>query len=423
MRGQTPSAQLNTEDDLYGLSPAGKASQARFGARRSSILRAPLSALKVQGTPGMENSMLALANFKRRARQPSMIRMIQQSSELGKEDEEAYLGVDLELDDTLRDFENFLPEDESTPLNFGKKKQDAGSIAKQQARRSDGPQTSSSHKRKRADMQEEVQVPGSPSYGSSPPHIEGTTWARTARSSSLPEERIVASNEEQDPINAEPLSQSDIMAPPRSSSDPASPKRQKTISNAAQGKTTKATRLQRAKKAPDMSTAHLQSLLPKTRARPGARAAKRQTAYDVPSDSELDTTFDLPEDDDELSRPSRRRRATSTRLAKTPLSKKDTNKKTGKKSILASATAKDKQKRTYGRQTIAEKENDESALVSSDVEDEDTIEIGGDEKAARIKSGKSKELEKARKMFAAVDEWEMEFESVDLGGGESSPWR
>ena len=57
------------------------------------------------------------------------------------------------------------------------------------------------------------------------------------------------------------------------------------------------------------------------------------------------------------------------------------------------------------------------------MEDEDTIEVSRAEKTTKSKVGKSKALEKARKMFAKVDEWEMEFESVDLGGGESSPWR
>jgi len=46
-------------------------------------------------------------------------------------------------------------------------------------------------------------------------------------------------------------------------------------------------------------------------------------------------------------------------------------------------------------------------------------------KTAEAKTmGKSKELEMAKKKFAEVDEWEMSFESVDLGGGgSSSPWR
>ena len=174
-RGRTPSVQPNTDDDLYGLSPAGKASQARFAApRRSSVPRAPLSALKVHGTPGMETSVLALQNFKRRARQPSLIRMVQQSSELGREDEEALLGVESEFDDTLGDFDNLIPQDESTPLNFGKKKQDPEEDAAE-------PRTTSSRKRKRGQDEEEVEVPRSP-YCSSPPHIEGTTWARSERS-------------------------------------------------------------------------------------------------------------------------------------------------------------------------------------------------------------------------------------------------
>jgi hypothetical protein len=83
-----------------------------------------------------------------------------------------------------------------------------------------------------------------------------------------------------------------------------------------------------------------------------------------------------------------------------------------------------KRKRTYSRQKSVEQENDDNVTVHSDDEDEDTIEIsGGGEKTTRVNAGKSKELENARKMFAAIDEWEMEFESVDISGGESSPWR
>jgi hypothetical protein len=346
--------------------------------------------------------------------------MVQQSSELGREEEDVYLGVDLELDQTLRDFDDFVPEDESTPLNFGKKKQDVAPSAQPHSALTDEAHTSSSRKRKRGEPEEEIQIPGS--YGSSPPHIEGTTWARSTRSSSLPEEPMVASTEEPDPIYAEPVSQSDTMAAPRSSSEPASPKRQKTRGKILVDKFAN-TKKQHARKPPKVSTAHLQSLLPKLRAKPSAKSTRLAATYDVPSDSELENTFDLPEDGDELSRPVGRRRAPPVRPTKTPLAKKDTNKKLGKRTPAPSAAMKAKQKRTYGRQSTAEKENDESAVIRSDEEDEDTIEIGGDEKTARTKAGKSKELEKARKMFAAVDEWEMEFESVDLGGGESSPWR
>ncbi|KIW06076.1 uncharacterized protein PV09_03247 [Verruconis gallopava] len=412
-RGRTPSVQLNTDDDLYGLSPAGKASQARIRPRRSSVPRPPVSALRVQGTPGIETSMLMLQNFKRRARQPSLIRMVQQSSELGQEDEEAYLGAELDMDDTLRDFDKFLPEDESTPLNFGKKKPLIGSVGQPSDTHRHEPRTTSSKKRKRDQTEEEIQIPGSSSYGSSPPRIEGTTWARSPRSPSVPEGRIIASIEEQDPINADPLSQSDIMTAPKSSSEPATPKRQNISRDGRKSNHAKGANSQ-AKKLSTISTAQLQSLLPKPRGRSVARQSRLRNRYDVQSDSELDTSSEGHEDDDELSRPAGRRRPTAKKMA---LTKKDGNKDVGKKTAANS-----KQKRTYGRQRTAEKENDEGANTPSD-EDEDTIEIIGDEKTAKARAVKSKKLERIRQMFAAVDNWEMEYENVDLGGDDSSPWR
>ena len=93
--------------------------------------------------------------------------MVQQSSELGREDEEALLGAESEIDDTLGDFDNLIPQDESTPLNYGKKKVDAeGDRNEDEAE----ARTSSSRKRKRAEVEpeEDIEVPGSP-YCSSPP--------------------------------------------------------------------------------------------------------------------------------------------------------------------------------------------------------------------------------------------------------------
>lgn len=427
LRGRTPSVMANTDDDLYGLSPAGKAAQERLNARRTSMQQAPPSALKVHGTPGMETSILALANFKRRARQPSMIRMMQQTSELGHKETD----LELLLDETLRDFEDFMPEDESTPLNFGRKTRNAEND--DQRDQSDGLRTSSSRKRKHADVEDDVQVPGSFSVvASSPPRGRRSDTARSNRSSSLPEERVIPSTEDQDSVNADPLSQSDTVVPPRSSSAPASPNRQKTRGKAIT-RTAEPQNLKKpTKKAPKISTAHLQSLLPKARAKPGARAVKKKATgvYDVPSDDEeleVDTTFDLPEDDDdELSRPAAgKRRGTSIRPSKTPLRKADTNKKLRKKiaspdKALVSAATKAKLKRTYGRQKSAEQENDKSGEVGA--EDEDETEVG-DSGMTKTKPGKSSELERLKKMFAQVDEFEMEFESVDMGGGDSSPWR
>jgi hypothetical protein len=342
--------------------------------------------------------------------------MVQQSSEIGREDADALLGAESEPDDTLGDFDQFMPQDESTPLNFGKKRKSDATENEPEQR------TSSSPKRQRLEIEEDddddVQIPGSSPTAPSPPHIAGTTWARPrSRSESLPEDQIIviASTEEQ-AIYAEPMSQSDTQAPPRSSSAPASPKRQRVRGAPSPSETGPAAkgRQKNSKKAQKMSTEQLQSMLPMPKDKTKKRDKKKTEMYDIESDSDEEV-----DDNDELSRPARRRATTATSRKSKPLAAKSANRKATSKTFTA---AKGKQKRTYGRQESVEKENDESAfareLGEEEDDDEDTFEI-----LPKSKGAKSKELEKARKKFAKVDEWEMEFESVDLGGGESSPWR
>lgn len=54
------------------------------------------SAIKVGATPAHERSILALTNFKRRARQPSLLRMVHQTTDLEDNDGE---DMDLYADD------------------------------------------------------------------------------------------------------------------------------------------------------------------------------------------------------------------------------------------------------------------------------------------------------------------------------------
>jgi hypothetical protein len=81
--------------------------------------------------------------------------------------------------------------------------------------------------------------------------------------------------------------------------------------------------------------------------------------------------------------------------------------------------------KTYGRrrreEEEQEKENRGGVVGLGDDESEDNY--CGTGKSKGIKDvAASKELEAARRKFAEVDEWEMEFESVDIGGTGSS-WR
>lgn len=444
-RERTPSSRLDTEEDLYGLSPGGEASRLRIEARRQSV-QYPQSALKAQGTPAVEKSVLALTNFKRRPRQGSIIRMVQQTSELG--DPEDHSDLDLEddpilqgLENTLDDFDNFNPEKESTPLHLGKRKSEGGT---------NEPRTSSSRKRKHDEDQDEVQVPqSSPRLPSSPPMARNLS--RSSTSTSLPE--VVLSTQKSREVDV----YSDTMAPPQSSSEPASPaksptrtdKRRKTAGRHDQEDESEdlpspaqARKQKPRQKASTISTAVLQSLLPKPRRKP--RAAKHADEYDIPSSDDDNDTLTLQDDDfDELAH-SKSRRAKKTPMRKVSgnrhiasNSKKPTTATSPvslrQKTPLAKAKVqepeKPKMKKTYGRAAI-EKENDQSIDIHSDhnSDDGDDTEIAARGKGragsvAPSKLSKTKELEQAKQKFAEVDEWEMEFESVDLGGGSSSPWR
>lgn len=437
-RERTPSSRLDTED-LYGLSPGGEASRLRLESRRQSI-QYPHSALKAQGTPAVETSVLALTNFKRRPRQGSIIRMVQQTSELG--DPEAPSDVDVEddpilrgLENTLDNFEDFNPENESTPLHLRNRETDA---------RADEPRTSSSRKRKHAQSDEEIQVPqSSPPIPSSPP-ARHQSLSHSSPSASLPE--VVESTQNSPEVDI----YSETMAPPQSSSAPASPvqspirtdKRPKLSGqhddendDVGSPSPDQAKKRKSRKKAPAISTAALQSLLPKPRRK--ARGARHSDDYDIPSsDDDNDTALTLQDsDDDELAQLKTRRRAT-----KTPMRKVSGNRKKAVKTVSpastrkkrASAKAKGKEagglkvKKTYSRAAV-EKENDGSAGISSDHDSEDAEIVNGGQKPTGSlvlsKVAKAKELQEAKKKFAEVDKFEMEFESVDLGGGSSSPWR
>ena len=81
--------------------------------------------LRAQGTPAVESSILALRNFKRRPRQPSMLQMVQQRTASARPSpvramEHVDTGMfDLDLNSD-NDDDDFAPEAEGTPLHVGK---------------------------------------------------------------------------------------------------------------------------------------------------------------------------------------------------------------------------------------------------------------------------------------------------------------
>ncbi|EON68245.1 hypothetical protein W97_07503 [Coniosporium apollinis CBS 100218] len=399
----------------------------------------PLSAAKPQSTPGPETSVLALANFRRRPRQPSILRMVEQHND--------------DEDDTLGDFN---PDDESTPVGTRKVTVPSSAVAgtPEEAR------TSSSRKRKHSSLEpdSEIQVLRSSPPLISPP-IGGRDEDSAHESSSLPD-RMPDTQEAPTTHETEqaPEIWSETMAPPESSSPshrsqelrkhdapPARrrgrPPRARTadhsdLSDAEDAATTPARPKRNAqpipKKAPALTTAALASLLPQRRRKP--RDARAKSPFEIPSSSDIAM---VDTDEDELQQaPARRGRgkAPTKTAARTPKkgggagklkSASPLSARKGGAGRPATTTPAAATRRTYTRRPrpTSDQENnngDSSGLSEPPSGSESQGE--GDTTVVEIVS-KSKELAAAKQKFEEVDQWEMEFESADLIGGESSPWR
>ncbi|KAM3419935.1 hypothetical protein BST61_g3255 [Cercospora zeina] len=123
-------------------SPPARANPGTAQKHRSSLAQ-PGSVLRAQNTPAVENSMLALKNFKRRPRQPSMLQMVRQKVGSARpslvndtavtvdddavEDTSAF---DLDISD---DNEHFAPDAEGTPLQLNRKRSPLLSSVKQKS--------------------------------------------------------------------------------------------------------------------------------------------------------------------------------------------------------------------------------------------------------------------------------------------------
>lgn len=457
----------------------GTASRVRRAS--SSHWNAPPSAVKAQGTPAAgETSVLALSMFKRRKRQPSLLRMMQQSDVEdggdGSEEDSA-----LTLDYSLGDFE---PDHESTPLNLKKGSTALGSE----------PRTSSSRKRKLAEREtEEVQVPRS-----SPPVEEQGEPSRVRATSSehlyseasdLPQ--VVADTQpepEEEEAEGDTAATAVVVSDTRSSTSilssviaepepepeeaPAKrPRRSVRESVTYSGRSTRQkaknieedhtadplssdsdsdtatdtpvrTRITRKKaparkmKAMSLSTATLQSLLPRRRKKLAPRTAKAAAnTFEIPSsdvEDEEEVAEEESADEDELHStppPTTKRKGRKTASAAPKASDSTVR---GKKIAGAALPEKGKGKRlsrTYGRnqRMSSDKENQDgnaSIYVDNGGEESDSDEDVVETSEMREAAIKSKELDAAARKFREVDEWEMEFESVDMGGASaSSPWR
>lgn len=367
----------------------------------------PPSAVKVGATPAHETSILALTNFKRRARQPSLLRMVQQTTDAEDNDESGLSNTD------NFDFDDFVPQDESTPLN----KQRITTEIKG-ANDSGAHLSSSGSRGRKRKLTPVVQVPrSSPPYD--PPSGADVESVRSP-SPSLPDilpsrEEVVERTQDDEEI----LSQT--LAPPKSSSPvrEASPSRtspqqtrarrrgragrQKTYNEESDAEETETPARQKrntkTKAQQGISTAQLKGLLPRRRNR-----IRAHDEYDITSSGDA-TQFDS--DQDELQMPFRRARqrpvagkAASPSVAKTTAR--------GKKAT-ASAKAAAKTSRTYSRRISSDKENNATAEDADSTPERSAVEI-------------SDKLAAIRKKFEQIDNFELEFATVDTVTS-SSPYR
>ena len=139
----------------FSLSPSPPPAEMLNSAKHSSLIQ-PGSGLRTSGTPAVESSILALKNFKRRPRQPSMLQMVQQrtasarpsmqnTSATARAPEQAVESSDLDDED------DFAPEAEGTPVLKKTKAFTAGAqkaASKEQAA-SNVPSVSASRSKKR----------------------------------------------------------------------------------------------------------------------------------------------------------------------------------------------------------------------------------------------------------------------------------
>ncbi|KAM0793973.1 hypothetical protein BDR22DRAFT_50547 [Usnea florida] len=367
---------------------------------------------RIGETPRAQPSLLG-ASLKKRARQPSLLQM------LHTQDDPSNGFDDDELDD-------FLPDDESTPMVKSMSQSNA------QHTSSSSRQTSGSRKRKLATP--EIQVPASQSVDppSSPPSIPPQKpedlFDLPAEATQRPEPTLPRQRSTQTP---QPQIDSDTLAPPQSSS-PEKPKARKT-----RGKATKAAprprqpRRKHLSPAPSplssastnpspvkliplkpLTTATLQNLLPRRRARPKPRGE-----YDIPSSSdvELDNTG-LGEDEDELSF-----------HATTKTRRKKLNPVVQKRGAKVKEAPGKRLSKTYTKKRVVQSdvENDEDDDDGDGGEDGDGDGEGngvsgrGRGKKTPALDGKAKdEIQRLVDKFREVDEYPLDFE--DMTGHSSS---
>lgn len=395
-RHQTPMSK--THEQAIESSPMGE--RTATGSRHLTRARGYSSTLslggrkgdmssKVPGTPAFESSVLS--NFRRRARQPSILQMMQTEDGSSEIDDDDFLG-------------GLSPEDESTPLNVSRGK----SLVIRNAKSSQSSSPSSDGLRKRKREAEKIQVPQSPMgivestpIESSIRGIQKTEFharTNTFRPAESPEAfsqtmaAQVSSSAPQSPIQITQLPTSDRLSP-------AILKHAKESSKQADGN-------------PEhLTTATLQNkLLPRRRQR---RRKQRGTAdFDTSSDGNENENYD-----ELIHVPSRKPSRTQRKNTDRPSSKaKQGKRKHASKKSDTGAT----NPSTSSRAVDVDKENQPTDMSSplSSALDSDAFDT--DVSMSMPNSpGKfmSEELRSQAKKFAEVDKWQMEYEDVISNAG------
>jgi hypothetical protein len=440
-RRATQAKQRARDAALRSPSPARRTAMPGTAVKAPASVVRPQSAVKMQSTPGAESSVLALQNFRRRARQPSLLQMVQNPE----------LAANI-IDDTtdftlgsLGDEDDFAPHDEGTPLQISKgqpmdvdqEPEDEDEIedevmAEQEKAQTPEPalpdsdedlygatpvKTSQRQSRKRksdAIEQSEVQILRSSPSLPSPSHSFAEQEDHDAIPATAPEdddeEPTVTASQQRilfSDTYAEPMSSSP--PPDPISSSPAQPRQTPALSPSAIRKSARAGG-QQTKKVKPLTTATLRAMLPK-------RRNQRKDEFDFTSSSAQEASSSAFEDE-------KRKKAKTKKPA---VVKKTAVAKSKKPAATTKRTS-----RTYTRN---DKENDPVVNISSgssSLSELNSDEVEADETAdtsiETVKGSKSDEkisdeLRKAREKFAEVDDWEMEFESASLGQENSSPWR
>lgn len=383
------------------------------------VLHAPreIHVTKPRTTPSRETSILAIENFKRRPRQPSLLQIAQAHT----------AGQDSELDETLDDFN---PDDESTPLH-----QSTNGVQHEPS------STSSSRKRKLSSPRVQVlssQPPTPPDRSSSPvPSLSSNIFDifEDDPRPNPPLPTIPTSKTK----NASRTSNSDTLAPPHSSSSPEKSHRENRQSKVRSKKSETASKTKgkststKARKnlstllpprspspiqaSPStipksrsplkpITTSALQNLLP--RRRRVVSKNKENNIYELNTSSDLDSfnVGEIDEDQDELSFHALARHSRKPGVEKTESKTGTGRPKKGKQvanGVASKAKGGKRPSATYSRRQNSEPNENEDASSSGEE----------DHGGMPIQDGKIKEeMKKLAAKFREVDDWGLEFEEV-----------